>query len=284
MEITIDLIKQLRNKTGAGMSDCKAALTDSNGDIEKAVEYLRKKGAAMAAKRADKITKEGAIKSKISDDKKSAAIIEINCETDFVSKGDGFQNFAQNIADLVLLAGTDNSDTLLASKTSEGISIQETIDSMMESFGEKIEFRRAKLFKSPDGFISDYIHFGSKLGALISMKGAFSEEAYNLGKKIAMQVVAMNPIAINRVQVSNETIEKEKEIYLTQAINENKPEKIRDKIIQNKVEKYFQENCLLEQEYIQESNKSVKDLITDFNKKSGNTLEVIEMVRFQLGS
>jgi len=283
MEVTIALIKDLREKTGAGMGDCKAALTESQGDMQKAIEYLRKKGAAMASKRADKIAKEGAIKSSIREDKKTGIIIEINCETDFVSKGDGFQNFAQSIADAALVSGTDDTARILDSKTKDNLSVQETIDGMMGSVGEKIEFKRAKLIKAEDGFVSSYIHFGSKVGAIIGMKGAYTKEAGDIGHKIAMQAVAMNPISVKREEISAETIEKEKEIYREQSKNEKKPDQIIEKIVGNKIEKFFQENCLVEQEYIQDATKSINDLLKEYSKKAGSELDVKSMVRFQLG-
>ena len=283
MEVTLSLIKELREKSGAGMSDCKTALVESDGDIKKAIEYLRKKGAAMATKRADKIAKEGAIKSSISENKTNGIIVEINCETDFVSKGDDFQNFAQSITDTALNNKSDNVPLLLNAKGTDGLTIQETIDAMMGKVGEKIEFKRAKYISVPDGFVATYIHFGCKVGAIVGIKGKFNDEIHDIGKKISMQIVAMNPLAINRNGISIETIEKEKEIYITQCRNENKPEKIIDKIVQNKVEKFYQENCLLEQEYIQEANKSVGDLLKEYTKKTGETVEVVDMVRFQLG-
>jgi elongation factor Ts len=283
MEITIELIKELREKSGAGMSDCKKALIESDGDIKKAIEYLRKKGAAMATKRADKIAKEGAIKACVSKDKTAGVIIEVNCETDFVAKGENFQNFAQKIADVTLSSNTEVLTELLNAKDSEGLTIQENVDGMMGKVGEKIEFKRAKLIKVADGFVAYYIHFGSKVGGMVGIKGKFTEELYDIGKKMSMQVVAMNPLSIKREDISSEVIEKEKEIYLTQAKNENKPEKIIGKIIENKVEKFYQENCLLEQEYIQDSNKCVGDLLKEYTKKTSEATEVVDMVRFQLG-
>ncbi len=283
MAITIELIKELREKSGAGMADCKAALTETNGDIPKAIEFLRKKGAAMATKRADKIAKEGAIKSSISEDKTAGAIIEINCETDFVAKGDGFQNFAQNIADTALMHKNDDAAHLLSAKGKDGLTVQETIDSMMASVGEKIELKRVKIISVEGGFVSTYIHFGSKVGAIVGLKGKFTEESNSLGQKLAMQTVAMTPIAVRREEVSPDVIEKELEIYQTQARNEKKPENIIEKITMNKLEKYFQENCLLEQEFIQEANKSVGDLIKEYTKRTGEPLDVTAMSRFQLG-
>jgi elongation factor Ts len=283
MQITIELIKDLREKSGAGMTDCKKALQESDGDIKKAIEYLRKKGAAMATKRADKIAKEGAIKASVSKDNTTGVIIEINCETDFVAKGDDFQNFAQKIADVSLNSGNESLEDLLKAKSEDGLTIQENIDGMMGKVGEKIEFKRAKFIKVPDGFVAFYIHFGSKVGGMIGIKGKYSEELFDIGKKMSMQVVAMNPISIKREDISAEVIEKEKEIYAIQCKNEGKPEKIIDKIIQNKVEKFYQENCLLEQEYIQDSSKCVGDLLKEYTKKTGEPAEVVGMIRYQLG-
>lgn len=284
MEITLDLIKELRGKTGAGINDCKKALTEADGNIEKAIELLRKKGAAMAVKRADKVANEGAVKSKISDDKKTGAIIEVNCETDFVSKGDEFQKFAESIAAVALNNETDDLEKILASKIEDKLTVKETIDEIMGKVGEKTELKRAKILKTDDGFVADYIHFGSKLGALVVMKGTLTEESEKLGKSLAMQIVAMNPLAIDRSGIAQEVIDKEKDIYMTVAKNENKPDKIAETIVNNKIERYFQDNCLIEQEYINESGKSIKDLLAEFNKKNNNTLEVTGMVRFQLGA
>jgi elongation factor Ts len=283
MEVTLTLIKELREKSGAGMSDCKTALVESDGDIKKAIEYLRKKGAAMATKRADKIAKEGAIKSSISESKTNGVIVEVNCETDFVSKGDDFQNFAQNIADVSMKTGSDDVSVILKAMSVDGLSVQETIDAMMGKVGEKIELKRAKFISVPDGIIASYIHFGCKVGAIVGIKGKFNDEIQDIGNKISMQIVAMNPLAINRDGISKDMIDKEREIYITQCKNENKPEKIIDKIVQNKIEKFYQENCLLEQEYIQEANKSVGDLLKEYTKHSGEVAEVVEMARFQLG-
>ena len=283
MAVTIELIKDLREKSGAGMADCKKALEETNSDIPKAIEYLRKKGAAMATKRADKIAKEGAVKSSISEDKSKGVIVEINCETDFVAKGDGFQNFTQNIANIALANDINDAAHLLGVKGPDGLTVQEVIDGMMGSVGEKIELRRVRLIKVDGGFVSTYIHFGSKVGAIVGLKGKYTEEANDIGQKMAMQVVAMTPINVKRDEVSADVIEKELEIYQTQARNEKKPENIIEKITMNRLEKFFQENCLLEQEYVQDSSKSVGDLLKDYSKKTGEPFDATEMARFQLG-
>jgi elongation factor Ts len=282
MEITVDLIKELRAKTSAGMADCKKALEESGGDMEKAIEYLRKKGAALATKRADKAANEGAVKANISDDKKTGVIIEVNCETDFVSKGDDFQNFADSIAKAALDSNAGSIEELLAAKA-DGLTVQEKIDEMMGKVGEKIELKDYKKVNVPEGFVSHYIHFGSKLGSLIGIKGEATDEAVDIGNKIAMQVVAMNPIAIRREDISEETMNKEKEIYMTQSKNEGKPENIIEKIVGNKIEKFYQDNTLLEQEYIQDPDKTVQGLLDSYEKKNGSKLEITDMVRCQLG-
>jgi elongation factor Ts len=283
MEITINLIKELREKTGAGMTDCKKALIETNGDLIKAVDFLRKKGAATASKRADKAAKEGAIKSAFSADGKHASIIELNCETDFVSKGDDFQSFAQSIADATLLILSNVKEDVLKYKGPDGLTVEDNLNGMMGRVGEKVELRRVKSLSIDSGFITGYIHFGSKLGSLIVIKGNGGPEAVELGKKIAMQVVAMNPLALNREGISKDLIENEKEIYSSQARNEKKPDNIVERIVNNKVEKFYQENCLVEQEFIQEANTSVGDLIKKFNKDKGESLEIVEYARFQLG-
>ncbi|HEX2788634.1 MAG TPA: translation elongation factor Ts [Ignavibacteria bacterium] len=282
MAITLDQIKELRAKTGAGMADCKKALEEAGGDLEKSIEILRKKGAMLATKRADKITNEGAIKDAFSEDRTAGAIVEVNCETDFVAKGDDFQNFSKSVADAALSANSSDVDAVLKAKVN-GLTVQEHLDALMGKVGEKIEVKRVKNVNSKDGFIADYIHFGSKLGGLVAFKGNKNEESLDLGKKIAMQLVAMNPISIKREDIGADVIEKEKDIYKTQLLNEGKKENILDKIIGNKIEKFYQENVLMEQSFIQDEKKSIGDLIKDYNKKTGDNLEILEIVRFQLG-
>jgi len=279
----IKLIKELREKTGAGMANCKEALIETNGDIEKAIEYLRKKGAATAAKRAEKVTKEGAVKIAVSGDKKSAAIIELNCETDFVSKGERFQKLSEKISEICLKYKINDVDDLLKAIDENNLTVKDNIDDLIASVGEKVELRRVRFVEISDGFVSSYLHFGSKLGGLVVVRGQYSEKAYNLGKQISMQVVAMNPMSINRDGIPSEILEKEKEIYQTVAKGENKPEHIIEKIVENKLEKFYQENCLLEQESIIEDNTTVGDLIKRFEKEKGDKFEVVEIVRFQLG-
>lgn len=283
MEVSIELVKKLREKTGAGIADCKKALVESGGDIEKAIEYLRKKGAATSQKRSDRIAKEGLIFAKASPGASEAAIVEINCETDFVARSDAFQKMAGLILDSVFAAKTGDINSLLGFKASGGNTVKQEIDGTTASVGEKVELKRAEYFTASGGFYCTYNHMGNKVASLIELTGKLSDEGVQLGNDLAMQVVAMKPITIDRSGVSPEMIEKEKEIYRTLAINEGKPENIADRIANNKVEKFYEENCLVEQEFVKESGKTVKDVIKAVSTVSGSEYKVKTMVRYQLG-
>ena len=260
MDISLDLVKKLREKTGAGIADCKKALMESDGDIEKAIEYLRKKGAATSQKRSDRVAKEGLIYARVNEARNEAAIVEV-----------------------VFAAKSGDVNALLSANTPGGSSIQQVIDGTTASVGEKVEFKRAAFFSSADGFFCDYNHLGNKVASLIEITGKVTDEGVTLGNDLAMQIVAMKPITIDRSGVSAEMIEKEKEIYKVQAINEGKPENIADRIATNKVEKFYEENCLVEQEFVKESGKTVNEVIKQVSALSGSDYKVKTMVRFQLG-
>lgn len=283
MEVSLDLVKKLREKTGAGIADCKKALVESDGDIEKAIEYLRKKGAATSQKRSDRIAKEGLIFARVNKDRNEAAIVEVNCETDFVAKSDKFNNLAAAAVEAVFAGKSSDINLLLPLISTSGSTIQQVIDETTASVGEKVELKRAVYFKSDDGFFCEYNHLGNKVASLIELTGKLTGEGVSLGNDLAMQVVAMKPLTIDRSCVSAEMIEKEKEIYKIQAINEGKPENIADRIATNKVEKFYEENCLVEQEFVKESGKSVNDIIKTVSSLSGNDYKVKTMVRYQLG-
>lgn len=282
MDISVEQVKELRNKTGAGMMDCKKALMESGGDFEKAIEYLRKKGAMTAQKRSEKIAKEGLIIARTSDDRKESAIVEINCETDFVARSEDFQSFTNIAVDSVLKEKTGDI-SVIEGKSIGGKTVKDGLDELLAKVGEKIQFKRAAYFTSKNGFFCAYNHVGNKIASIIELTGALTEKGTELGNDLAMQVVAMKPIAIDRSGIPQSVIDKEKDIYMTQARNEKKPENIVEKIAGNKVEKYFQENCLVEQEFIRESGKTVKDVIAEVSKETGIEYKVINMVRYHLG-
>lgn len=283
MDISLDLVKKLREKTGAGIADCKKALIESDGDFDKAIEYLRKKGAATSQKRSDRIAKEGLIFARVNEARNEAAIVEVNCETDFVAKSDKFNDLAKAAVEAVFANKSGDVNNLLNSKNSAGNTIQQVLDEATASVGEKVELKRAAYYTSADGFYCEYNHLGNKVASLIEITGKVSDEGIQLGNDLAMQIVAMKPLTIDRSGVSQDMIDKEKEIYKVQAINEGKPENIADKIASNKVEKFYEENCLVEQEFVKEPGKTVNDVISAVSKASGNEYKVKTMVRYQLG-
>ncbi len=282
MDISIEQVKALRNKTGAGMMDCKQALVETNGNFEKAIEYLRKKGAATSQKRSERIAKEGLIVAKTNAERNEAAIIEVNCETDFVGKSDAFKDFAEKISSSVFELKTNDLAALMSHKLN-GVSIQGLLDETTGKVGEKVEIKRIKYQKADDGFFCDYNHLGNKVASLVQLKGEKTEQGITLGNDLAMQVVAMNPLSVDRSGIPSAKIESEKDIYKAQLQNEKKPENIIEKIVSNKVEKFYQENVLTEQEFVKEPGKSVSDVIKAISKETGKDYGVKSMIRFQLG-
>lgn len=281
MQITASQVNELRQKTGAGMMDCKKALTEANGDYEKAIDILRKKGAAVAAKRAEKSANEGLVLIKISDDKKSGVIAEINCETDFVAKSVDFINLADSVLQTVFTKNPANKEDLLANNPA----LSNQLNDVMGKVGEKIEVSRFAIEKVSEGVVVGYVHLGSKLGVLVKFEGATSgqDELAEIGKDIAMQVAAMKPICVYREEVPKDLIEKEIDIYKEIARKEGKPEQILEKIATGKINKFYQENCLIEQAFIKDNAKSVNDLIKEFNTKYGSNAKIVLFHRFHLG-
>ncbi len=281
MTVTAQQVNELRQKTGSGMMDCKKALIEADGDMEKAIEILRKKGQAVATKRAEKTAGEGLILTRISDDKKSGVIVEVNCETDFVANSEDFVNFANLVADKAAETKPSSIDDLVE-KNSD---VKNNLHDVMGKVGEKIEISRIAAESTDNGMIVDYIHPGSKLGVMVVFNNAgnAAQELSGLGKDIAMQVAAMRPICVYREEVPKDLIEKEIEIYKEVARKEGKPDQILDKIAQGKMNKYYQENCLVEQAYIKDNSKSVGDLLKEFNTKHNSEVKIDHFRRFHLG-
>ncbi len=279
MAVSPLLVKQLRDKTGAGMADCKNALEEANGNEDRAIEILRKKGAASASKRADRVAKEGVIVTAVSDDKTKALIAEVNSETDFVARNETFTQFAQEIADAALAVNPNSHEQFLMAKLSNGATISEEVGAQTGRLGEKLEARRFEMLSEPNGFVTSYIHPGAKLGVLVAVSGTKDASAASIGRDIAMQIAAMNPMALKRDQISTDQMDKELDIYRTQARNEGKKEEIIDRIAKNKLEKFYQDNCLLEQSFIKDASKTVTDLL----KEAGANVTVTGYVRMQLG-
>jgi elongation factor Ts len=245
MAITNEMIKNLREKTGAGMMDCKRALESTNGDLEAAIEYLRKKGAAVAQKRADRAAKEGMIVTRVTADGRRGVMVEINCETDFVGRSDDFTGFGQAVAETIERKAPAGPEQLLTAATQGGKTVKQLMDDLLAKVGEKIDVRRFLTYDSPDGVVCAYTHLGSKIGVLVEMVGnGNAAEVIVPGRDVAMQIAAMNPLVIGREQVDKTLLDKEIEIYRTQAANEGKPAPIVDRIAQGRLEKFYQEVCL----------------------------------------
>lgn len=284
MEISASAVKELREKTGAGMMDCKKALTEADGNFEKAIEILRKKGAAVAAKRAERSANEGIVKIKILNDGKKAIILEVNCETDFVAKSDDFLAFADLALNALEATNADSLDALLNSSF-DGKMVGNELQSLIGKIGEKIEVSRFKILEIGNGKFVDYIHHGSKLGVLVKAEntdGADNEKLTALLKDIAMQTAAMRPLFLSKSEVPQEAIDKEKDIYKELARKEGKPENILDKIAEGRLGKYYQEVCLLEQAFVKDNSKSISNIIADFNKENSSSIKLTEFIRYQL--
>lgn len=283
MAITATQVKELRDKTGAGMMDCKKALTEANGDFEKAIEILRKKGASVAAKRAERSANEGVVLTRTLDGGASAAMIEVNCETDFVAKSDDFLNFANFVFDLVIEKNPANVEELLTLEK-DGKKVNAEYQAIVGKIGEKIEISRFVVEKSEDGVVVDYVHHGSKLGVLVRIDnvGGKTAEIEPIAKDIAMQVAAMKPLFTNSDEVPQDVINKELEIYKEVARKEGKPEQILDKIAQGKLSKYYSEACLADQVYIKDNTKTIKSLLAEFNKSNSVDAKLKLFHRFHL--
>lgn len=262
-EITAKQVKELRDKTGAGMADCKKALVEANGDMDVAIDELRKKGAASAAKRADKEANEGMVLAITSDDKKKGAIVQVTCETDFVARNEEFTDFVSEMANNYLNNDYSSKEELLSAKASNGSSFEDYHKDILAKFSERIELGDLKKV-STDGTIAAYNHGGNKLGVLVEVnKDGFSDDEENIIRDIAMQVAAMNPVAVSRDEVDSQTLEKEKEIYIEQAKQDGKPDDIAEKVAMGRVQKFYKENCLLEQVFVKDSSKTVEQVIKE---------------------
>jgi len=280
MEITSAMIKTLRDKTGAGMMDCKRALESSAGNMEAAIEYLRKKGAAVAAKRADRAAKEGVIVTRVTPDGKTGVIVEVNAETDFVGRSEDFVGFANAVAEGLEKNRPESLEKALGMTLGTGKTVTQALDDLLAKVGEKIEVRRFQILTSKGGVVSAYTHVGSKIGVLVDVAGIAADAAKTgIGRDVAMQIAAMNPMVVNRTEIGKEMVERELDIYRTQARNEGKPAQIVDRIAQGKLEKFYQEVALLEQTFIKDPGKTVKEVLAE----SGKDAAVAGFVRFHLG-
>jgi elongation factor Ts len=264
MEITAADIAKLRKLTGAGMMDCKVALNESGGDFNLAIEYLRKKGQKISAKRADREASEGVIIAKTNADNTKGVIVELNCETDFVAKNADFVKFANEIATEALNRNPQSLDELKNYEINK-VKISDLLNDQVARIGEKIELNSFRFLNG--NFVSSYIHLGNKIGVLVSFNKSNLTDLVEKGKDIAMQIAAMNPIAVDKDNVSQEIIQKEIEIAKEQVKNEGKPDAIAEKIALGKLNKFFQENTLLNQDFVKDSSKTVRQFLQEIDKE-----------------
>ena len=261
------MVKDLRDRTGAGMMDCKKALSECEGDEEKAIAWLREKGLSKAAKKAGRATSEGLVTIVMSEDGKAAAMSEVKCETDFVAKNEEFIAFATGYARLALDKKTDNAEALPAEATD--------MTELIGKIGENMQAGRlAYIALAGEGVIGTYVHSTNKLGVMVELTGPATPE---LAKDVAMQIAAANPICVSPDQVPAETLAQEKEIYLNQAKEEGKPAQIAEKIVEGRIRKYYQEVCLREQVFIKDDKKTIKDLL-------GKNVDIARFYRFAIGA
>lgn len=283
------LVAELRRETGAGMMDCKKALLESAGDKDKALEYLRKKGIAAAEKRADRSASEGIVALAQSADGKTAALIELNSETDFVAKNDVFRQFGQDIANLVLdWKGADGKTAaeLKAQPLPSQKTVGDALTDLIGKIGEKLDVGRFIRLHASGGYIGSYIHSDTKLGVLVELDGitAANERAYQLGRDLAMQVAASSPAVITRDQVPAEKVESEREVETERARTEGKPEAALTKIVEGRINKWFADVVLMEQPFVKDPKVVVKDLVADAAAATGGVITVKSFVRIRVGA
>lgn len=271
--VTAALVKELREKTGAGMMDCKKVLTETDGDLEKAAELLREKGITKAAKKSGRVAAEGMVEAYISEDEKVGAIVEVNSETDFVAKNEEFRTFVMDVAKQIVKNNPESVEALLAEPAmfEEGKTVNEALIGKIATIGENISIRRFARFETTDGLIEKYIHGDGKIAVLVNMTSGTKE----LAKDVCMQIAAARPEFIDRNQVPAERVEKEKEILKIQTMNEGKPEAIAEKIVLGRINKFYQEICLVDQEFVKDPSKKVSEILKDS--------KVLEFARFETG-
>ena len=271
--VTAELVKQLREKTGAGMMDCKKVLTETDGDMEKAVELLRERGIAKAAKKSGRIAAEGLVCSYVSEDKKVGAIVEVNAETDFVGKNEEFRAFCADVAEIVAKTNPANLEALDAEKYKDlNKTVKEVLTEKIATIGENITIRRFTRFES-NGLVESYIHGDGKIAVLVDLSKGDSV----LAKDVCMQIAAAKPEFLNRQEVPEDRVNKEMEILKAQAINEGKPAEIADKIVQGRIGKFYSEICLVDQEFVKDPSQKVGSMVSS---KGG---EIARFARFEKG-
>ena len=284
MAFTAKDVQNLREKTGCGMMDCKKALTEANGDMDRAVELLREKGLAAQAKKATRIAAEGVVYTYVDEAKKVGVVIEVNAETDFVAKNDSFQAFVASCAKVVAEQNPASVEELLACKADEQFTVEEALREKILTIGENMKIRR---FERYEGDVVTYVHGGGRIGVMVKFEAdeavAANEGFKAMAKDVAMQIAAANPAYLNKEAVPADEIAKEKEILTQQAINEGKPANIAEKMVMGRINKYYKEVCLLEQPFIKDGDITVGKYIENSAKEMGGAAKAVSFVRFEKG-
>jgi elongation factor Ts len=282
MEISAKLVKELRERTQAGMMDCKKALQECNGGLEEAVDWLRQKGLSKAAKKAGRATSEGLVANKVAADNSVAAIVEVMCETDFVARSDKFQDFAKSVVDEVYSKKPADSDALQAL-------LGNRLTEQIATLGENMTIGRHALIAVQNiGIVGCYIHTNGKIGVLVELACGKAEsvkkpELHEFAKNVAMQIAAANPAALDSSQLDPELVNREREVYRQKTLEEGKPANRVDQIVEGRIRKFYQEVCLVDQAYIRDDKLSIKDVCAATAKQLDDTLSIARFVRFQLG-
>ena len=286
-QITADLVRQLRERTGAGMMDCKKALNDTDGDIDAAVDWLRKKGLSQAAKKAGRTAAEGLVGVHAEGTK--GAAVEVNCETDFVARNENFQAFVAELAKLAYDQETETDALMQATFPSTGRKVEDELTQQIAALGENMKISRAKVMKVSQGAVAAYVHNQlapnqGKIGVLVALEaGAAPDKLEATAKQVAMHVAAVNPAAISQDQIDPQLVEREKQVLKDQARESGKPENIIEKMVEGRMRKFYEENALLDQTFVVDGESRVGDMLDKLGKDLGTEIEVTGMVRYQLG-
>ncbi|MDO5114139.1 MAG: translation elongation factor Ts [Planctomycetia bacterium] len=284
MAVTAQMVKELREMTGAGMMDCKKVLVETDGDMDKAVELLREKGLAKAAKKAGRVAAMGLVKTAFAADGKAAAIVEVNSETDFVAKNDDFINFVETLAQMALDNDAADMDAFMALPYGDEGTVQDALTNKIATIGENMNIRRFEKLAEPGVVYTGYIHGNGTIGVIVGLKtDATADEIAVVGKDVAMQVASMNPKFLDESQVDQDWLESEKEIAKQQLLNEGKPENMLERIIPGKVKAILKEVCLVDQKFVKNGDLTVKQYVDEAAKEAGKDMAIAAMVRYEVG-
>ena len=276
MAITAADVKKLREATGAGMMDCKKALTEADGNFDAAVDYLRKKGLSAAEKKAGRVAAEGVVVAKTNG--RIAVVLEVNAETDFVSKNEKFVAFADKLADFIMEQRPSSVDELLGMTFEGGLTVEQTLSQLIATIGENMSIRRFQVLEA-SGVVAAYVHGAGKIGVLVAVDGAADDALAGIAKGVAMHVAAVNPQFVSRDEVTEDVIERERNVLTERALASGKPEAIVEKIVAGQMNKFFSENCLLDQEFVMDSDKTVAKALADVQADA----KIVAVARFALG-